>query len=234
MRTIPRTLIFGLAELVVVGLMLFLPAGFNFWQAWVVLAVFALSTWIPSTYVLRTNPVARQQRMRSGPTAKNRMVQKVIISGWYLSLAAMLLVSALDHRLGWSPVPTAIWLVGDVLVAVGLGVKMLVVIQNSYATATVRVEADQKLVPTGLYGLVRHPMYAGNVIMMIGIPLALGSYWGLVFVIPGLIVLALRIHDEEKLLQQALDGYRDYTHKVRCRLVPYVWVATVDGRVLSE
>ena len=100
---------------------------------------------------------------------------------------------------------------------------MLVVIQNSYAAATVRVESGQKLASTGLYGLVRHPMYTGNVIMMVGIPLALGSYWGLVFVIPGVIALASRIRDEEKLLQKELDGYREYTRKVRYRLMPYVW-----------
>jgi protein-S-isoprenylcysteine O-methyltransferase Ste14 len=100
---------------------------------------------------------------------------------------------------------------------------MLVVIQNSHAAATVRVEEDQQLVSTGLYGLARHPMYTGNLSLIVGIPLALGSYWGLVFVIPGLIVLTLRIHDEEKLLQEELDGYREYTQKVRYRLVPYLW-----------
>jgi protein-S-isoprenylcysteine O-methyltransferase Ste14 len=224
-KTVPKVLVFGLVELVVFGLMVFLLAGtFNYWQAWVfLLVVFALSGWIPGIYLLRTNPVALQRRMRAGPTAETRMVQKVVIAGWYLSLAAMLVVSALDHRFGWSPVPTAICLVGDVLVAVGLGVAMLVVIQNSHAAATIRVEAGQKLISTGLYGLVRHPMYTGNVITMIGIPLALGSYWGLVFVVPGVIVLALRIRDEEKLLREELDGYREYTQKVRYRLVPHMW-----------
>ena len=100
---------------------------------------------------------------------------------------------------------------------------MLVVIQNSYAAATVRVEAGQKVASTGLYGLVRHPMYTGNVIMMVGISLALGSYWGLVFVLPGVIVLALRIRDEEKLLQEELVGYREYMRKVRYRLLPLIW-----------
>ena len=224
MKTIPKKLVFELVWLVVFGLLLFLPAGtFNYWQAWVFLVVFALSTWIPGIYLLRTNPAALERRMRAGPTAETRTMQKVIIAGWYLSLAAMFVVSALDHRFGWSPVPTAICLAGDVLVAVGLGVAMLVVIQNSYAAATVRVEAEQQLVSTGLYGLVRHPMYTSNLIVMVGIPLALGSYWGLVFVVPGLIVLALRIHDEEKLLQEELDGYREYTQKVRYRLVPCIW-----------
>jgi protein-S-isoprenylcysteine O-methyltransferase Ste14 len=223
-KTIPKKLVFDLVWLVVAGLLLFLPAGtFNYWQAWVFLVVFALSGWIPGIYLLRTNPVALERRRRAGPIAETRMMQKVIIAGWYLSLAAMLVVSALDHRFGWSPVSTAICLAGDVLVAVGAGVAMLVVIQNSYAAATVRVEADQKLISSGLYGLVRHPMYTGNVIVMVGMPLALGSYWGLVFVVPGLIVLALRIHDEEKLLQEELDGYREYTQKVRYRLVPCIW-----------
>jgi protein-S-isoprenylcysteine O-methyltransferase Ste14 len=99
----------------------------------------------------------------------------------------------------------------------------MVIIQNSYASATVQVQADQKVVSSGLYGLVRHPMYTGNVIMMVGIPLALDSYWGLVFVVPGLLVLASRIRDEEKLLQKELAGYREYTQKVRYRLVPSMW-----------
>jgi len=215
----------GLVGLVVFGAMLFLPAGtFDYWQAWVFLLVFfPLSTWIPSIYLMRKNPAALQRRMRAGPGAETRTVQKVVMAILYLSLAAMFVVSALDHRFGWSPVPTAICLAGDVLVAVGRGVVMLVVIQNSYAATTVQVEAGQKLVSTGVYGLVRHPMYTSYVIMMVGIPLALGSYWGLVFVIPGLLVIAWRIRDEEKLLQEELDGYREYTQKVRYRLVPCMW-----------
>ena len=224
MKTIPKLLVFAVVEFVVFGSMLFLPAGtFNYWQAWVFLVVVAVPAWIPPIYLLRTNPVALQARMSGGPAAETRIAQKLIIAGLYLSLAAMVVVSALDHRFGWSPVPVTISLVGDVLVAVGLGVSAAVVIQNSYAAATVRVKEGQKVVSTGLYGLVRHPMYTGNVIMMIGIPLALGSYWGLVFVAPGVAVLAWRIRDEEQLLQKELEGYREYAQKVRYRLVPSMW-----------
>lgn len=224
MKAIPKLLLFAVVEFVVFGSMLFVPAGtFNYWQAWVFLVVVAVPAWIPSIYLLRTNPDALQARMRGGPAAETRVAQKVVIAGLYLSLAAMVVVSALDHRFGWSPVPTEICLVGDVLVAAGLGVVALVIIQNSYAAATVRVKEGQRVVSTGLYGLVRHPMYTGNVIMMIGIPLALGSYWGLVFVAPGVMVLAWRIRDEEKLLQRELDGYREYSQQVRYRLVPSVW-----------
>jgi len=206
------------------GSMLFLPAGtFNYWQAWVFLVVFALSTLTPSIYLLRTNPAALERRMRTGPVAETRPVQKVVIVVAFLSLVALIVVSVLDHRFGWSPVPAAICLVGDVLVAVGLGMAMLVVIQNGYAASTITVESGQKLVSTGLYALVRHPMYTGNTIMMLGVPLALGSYWGLVFVIPGLLALAVRIGDEEQLLKQELEGYSEYAQKVHYRLVPYVW-----------
>jgi protein-S-isoprenylcysteine O-methyltransferase Ste14 len=223
-KTIPKLLVFGVVEFAVFGLMLFFPAGtFNYWQAWVFLVVVGVSAWTPTVYLLRTNPVALQGRMSGGPTAETRLAQKAVIAGLYLSLALMVVVSVLDHRFGWSSVPTAICLVGDVLVAVGLGVVGLVIIQNSYAASTVQVQAGQKVVSTGLYGLVRHPMYTGNVIMLIGIPLALGSYWGLVVVIPGLIVLACRIRDEEKLLREQLTGYREYTEAVRYRLVPLMW-----------
>ncbi len=135
----------------------------------------------------------------------------------------MLVVSALDLRFGWSHVPTPVVVLGDILVAGGLVLAQLVVIQNSYAAATITVESDQKVVSTGLYGLVRHPMYVGTLIMMIGTPLALGSYWGLLAIVPALPVLVARIDDEEKLLMQDLAGYAEYMEKVHYRLVPYVW-----------
>jgi protein-S-isoprenylcysteine O-methyltransferase Ste14 len=224
-NAIPKVLLSGLVQLVALGALLFLPAGtLGYWQAWVVLAVvFALATVIPSVYLLRADPVALQRRMSGGPAAEARSVQKLVMAALYASLAAMVVVSAADHRFGWSRVPAAICLAGDVLVAVGLGVVVLVVIQNRYASTTVRVEASQTVVSSGLYGLVRHPMYTGNVIMMVGLPLALGSYWGLVFVLPGLGVLAWRIRDEETLLRRELTGYREYAQKVRYRLVPCMW-----------
>ena len=210
--------------LAVFGLLVFGPAGtFDYWQGWAFIAVFALATLIPSIYLGLRNPEALRRRMHAGPGAETRTVQKVISVVAFGSLAAMIVVSALDFRFGWSSVPAAVSVAGDVLVAIGLGMSMLVVIQNSYAAANITVEAEQQLVTSGLYGFVRHPMYFGNVIMMIGIPLALGSYWGLVLVIPGLIGLGLRIADEEDLLKQQLDGYREYMQQVHFRLVPYVW-----------
>jgi protein-S-isoprenylcysteine O-methyltransferase Ste14 len=219
-----KVLVSGLVQLVLIGVLMFVPAGtVDYWQAWVFLAVVAVSTWLPSIHLQRSNPAAMQRRMRGGPAAEARAAQKLVMAGLYGSLVAMVVVSALDHRFGWSRVPAAVCLVGDMVAAVGLGMVMLVIVQNSYASSTVQVESGQTVVSSGLYGLVRHPMYTANVIMMVGIPLALGSYWGLVFVIPGLLVLAWRIRDEETLLRDELDGYREYTRKVRYRLVPGVW-----------
>ena len=214
----------ALIGLVVFGLLLFLPAWtFNYWQAWVFIAVFAISTSVQGIYLRLKNPAALQRRMRAGPAAETRTVQKMIITAGFLSLPAVMVLSAFDHRFGWSPVPAAVSVIGDALVAIGLGITMLVVIQNSYAAANITVEAKQKVISTGLYGLVRHPMYVGVLIMMVGIPLALDSLWGLIIIIPGVIVLIIRILDEEKMLKQELDGYSEYTQKVHYRLVPYVW-----------
>jgi protein-S-isoprenylcysteine O-methyltransferase Ste14 len=210
--------------LVLFGVLLFLPAGtFNYWQAWLFIAVFAATTAWPSIYWALRRPEVLRRRMDVGPGAETRTAQKVIVAGLQVWFAALLVVSSLDHRFGWSHVPTAVVVFGDVLVVAGLGIALLVVHQNSYAAATIAVEAEQQLVSTGLYGLVRHPMYFGALIMTTGIPLALGSYWGLVGMIPGLIVLVFRILDEEKMLRQELTGYVEYTQKVHYRLVPHVW-----------
>lgn len=205
-------------------LILLLPAGtLHYWQAWLFIAVFTVATIVPTVYLGRTNPAALQRRMRAGPRAEPRKAQKFIITCSFVGLFTTMVFSALDHRFGWSSVPPWLSLLGDVLVATGLGIAMLVIVQNSYAAATVTVETGQTVVSNGLYRFVRHPMYVGNVIMMIGIPLALGSYWGLLFVIPGTLVLTLRIFDEEKLLNHELPGYREYAERVRYRLVPYLW-----------
>lgn len=223
-RPLVKVLASGLVQAAAIALLIFPPAGtLDYWQAWVFLAVFTFSAWLPSIFLQLTNPAALQRRLRGGPVAEGRPVQKIVMAGLYLSLAAMCVVSGFDHRFGWSTVPPALCVVGDVLVAVGLGAVVLVASQNHYASTTVQVEAGQAVVSTGLYGMVRHPMYTANVIMLVGIPLALGSFWALAFVMPGLLVLVSRIRDEETMLRNELAGYRDYTREVRYRLVPCVW-----------
>jgi protein-S-isoprenylcysteine O-methyltransferase Ste14 len=205
METPVRVTASSVYGLLAFGLILFVPAGtLSYWQAWVFIAVFTAATIVPTIYLARTNPAALQRRMRAGPRAETRTAQKIVMTGSILDFLAMMAFSAFDHRMGWSTVPVWVCLFGDLLVAAGLGLAMLVVILNGYAAATVTVETGQKVVASGVYRFVRHPMYVGNAIMMLGIPLALGSYWGLFFVIPGVVVLVLRILDEEKLLTQEL------------------------------
>jgi protein-S-isoprenylcysteine O-methyltransferase Ste14 len=224
MNTAVKGLLSATLGLLSFGLMLFVPAGTtHYWQGWAFLAVFALSTWIPTVYLIRTNPAALERRMRAGPAAETRPLQRILITVVFIAFPATFIFSALDHRFGWSLVPAPVSVVGDVLVAVGLGLAMLVISQNSYAAANVTVEAGQQLVSTGLYGMVRHPMYTGNVVLMLGIPLALGSYWGLFLLVLGVLVLVLRIRDEEELLTHELGGYPGYTRQVRYRLLPHVW-----------
>jgi protein-S-isoprenylcysteine O-methyltransferase Ste14 len=224
MKLLLQAVAASLFGLVFFAVPLFWPARtFDYWQAWVFIAVFGAVSFGPSVYWALRRPDVLRRRMHSGPTAETRPAQRVATVGIVAMVVAMLVVSALDHRFGWSQVPTPIVVIGDVLVAIGLGMSMLVVHQNSYAAATITVEAEQPVVDTGLYGLVRHPMYVGALILMVGMPLALDSYWGLVTLVPGVAVLVLRIVDEEKMLRQELAGYDEYTTKVHYRLVPGVW-----------
>src|ERR1700731_4178812 len=173
--------VFGL---VAFAALLFLPAGtLDYWQAWVFLAVFSIAS-LSTVYWLKKARAALGPRIHAGPAAETRTVQKVVAAGVYVLFSALLVFSAFDHRFGWSPVPAAVSLAGDALVAIGLGIAIFTVIENRYAAATVTVEEGQKVVSAGLYGLVRHPMYMGATIMMAGIPLALDSWWGLAVLIP--------------------------------------------------
>lgn len=224
MKIALQTLASTVFGVVFFGLALFWPAGtFDYWQAWVFMAAFMVATMGPTLYIAVKMPDALRRRMRAGPFAETRTLQKVVIAGTILAVVAVLVISAFDHRFGWSTVPTPVIIGGNVLVFVGLTIAQVVVVQNNYAGATITVEAGQPLVSTGLYGLVRHPMYFGTLIMMIGTPLALDSYWGLLAIAPALLILAVRIDDEETMLREELSGYDAYMDKVHYRLVPGVW-----------
>ncbi|MFV8320178.1 methyltransferase family protein [Mycobacterium sp. 23] len=218
---IVASLLYGV---VLYSVLVFVPAGtLHYWQGWAFVAIAMGLTTVSTVWLSVTNPAALRRRMRAGPRAEGRTVQKVLVTLLFATSMGVMAFSAFDHRMGWSPVPLWVNVIGDVMIAVGLSSALLVVVQNSYAAATIAVEQGQTLTSDGLYGLVRHPMYSGSLIMMFGIPLALGSYWGLLIVLAGVVVLVLRILDEEKLLATELAGYREYSRQVRYRLVPYVW-----------
>lgn len=224
MKTVLQLLGSAVGSVLFFGLLLFLPAGtFRYWEAWVFIAVFVVATIVPTTHLAIRYPAAFQRRLRPGPFAETRVVQKLIYVGLIVTVMSVSIVSAVDHRFGWSHVPTPLVVLGDVLVALGIGIAYLVIAQNNYAGSTITVEDGQEVVSTGLYGIVRHPMYVGALVMTVGTPLALGSYWGLVCVAPSVAVFAARILDEERALRQDLSGYPEYMAKVRYRLVPGVW-----------
>ena len=224
MKTASQLLASALGSVAFFGVLLFLPAGtFDYWQAWLFIAVFLVATMGPTVHLAVRYPAAFQRRLRSGPLAETRLAQKLINVGIIVAVMAVSVVSALDHRFGWSAVPVWLVVAGNVLVAVGIVLAYVVIAQNNYAAATITVEAGQEVVSTGLYGIVRHPMYVGALIMTFGTPLALGSYWGLVVVVPAIAIFALRILDEERAMRDELDGYPEYLAKVRYRLVPGVW-----------
>ncbi|MEZ0051714.1 protein-S-isoprenylcysteine O-methyltransferase Ste14 [Mycobacterium sp. MAA66] len=200
------------------------PAGtLHYWQAWVFIAVFMVATIGPSMYLAVKQPDALARRMNGGPGKETRPVQKLVMWGILASVVATAVVSALDWRFGWSHVPTVVTVLGNVVVGVSLLAAQLVVLQNNFAGASISVEAEQPVISTGLYGIVRHPMYICALIMMVATPPALGSYWGLIPVIASVPILMVRIFDEEKMLRTELPGYIEYTHTVRHRLVPYIW-----------
>lgn len=223
-KLISQTLVTFLIGAIVLGVLLFLPAGtFNYWQAWVFIVVFMTSVSAVGLYLSLKDPALLERRKRIGPAAEESPVQKIIMSIAILGNVALLIFSALDYRFHWSQIPGYVSLIGDALVALGLFINVLVFRENSYGASNITVEEEQKVISTGPYALIRHPMYGGVLVMLIGVPLALGSAWGLVVlavITPGLI---WRILDEEKVLEKDLAGYREYEHKVRYRLVPYLW-----------
>jgi len=203
---------------------LFAPAGtLEYWPAGVYLLVFFGSAGLITWYLWRHDRDLLARRVAAGPTAEKEPLQKLIQAVAAIAFIASLVVPALDYRFGWSHVPLALELAGDVLVAIGFYVVFLVFKENSFTAATIEVASDQKVISTGPYGIVRHPMYAGALVLLFGTQLALGSWWGLLLLIPMTIVLVLRLLDEEQLLAKNLPGYTEYCRRVRHRLVPYVW-----------
>jgi protein-S-isoprenylcysteine O-methyltransferase Ste14 len=185
--------------------------------------VFVAAMWLCTEYFLRRDPELVRRRLRVGPTAEREAAQKWIQAVASLMLVALFILSALDHRFGWSDLPGWVAVLGDVAVIAGLLGMSRVFVENSFAAATVQVEAGQRVIDTGPYAVVRHPMYTAAVIMLAGIPLALDSLWGLLIVPGGIGILALRLGAEERYLVQHLAGYAEYRRKVRWRLLPGVW-----------
>ncbi|MGA9048856.1 MAG: isoprenylcysteine carboxylmethyltransferase family protein [Dehalococcoidia bacterium] len=214
----------AIALAIAMGLLLFVPAGtVDYWQAWVFLLVYFGMTCLILIYLLNKDPALMERRMTGSPLSETEISQKFLMSIMSLGFIALLVVPALDHRIHWSQVPFYVAILGDILVAVGWFIVFLVFRENSFTLPNIKVAADQKVVSTGPYAVVRHPMYAGSFLYCIGIPLALGSYWGLLAVAIMLPLGLWRLFYEERLLSKNLAGYAEYCKKVRWRLIPRIF-----------
>src|SRR5262245_58342010 len=206
------------------ALLVFVPAGtLDYGQAWVFIGLFVGASTLLTIDLLIRDPDLLERRMRAGPRAETRTPQKIVMVIVMVGYTALLVLSGLDHRFGWTPVPVTVVVLGDALVVVGFAVIYRVMRANSFAASTIQVDPRQTVVSTGPYAVVRHPMYAGGLLLFVGMPLALGSWSGLLGVLALFPALLWRIFDEEKLLTESLPGYAEYKEKVRARLVPGVF-----------
>lgn len=185
--------------------------------------VFMSSVNAIGVYLSIKDPALLERRKNVGPAVEQNVAQRLNMSLAIVSIVALLAYCALDHRFEWSPVPAYVSLIGDLLVVLGLFFIFFVFRANSFGASTVQTFENQEVISTGPYAVVRHPMYVGVLVMMIGVPLALGSWTGLAVLVVAVPALVWRILDEEKLLQNDLPGYAKYAQKVRYRLVPYIW-----------
>jgi protein-S-isoprenylcysteine O-methyltransferase Ste14 len=208
----------------VMGLLVFVPAGtLRYWQAWLYLAVFFAAAALVTRDLMKRDRALLERRMHGGPTAEKEPAQRIIMVFASLGFISLLVVPGLDHRFGWSSLSVPVVLAGDVLTAIGFLLVSLVYRENPFLFATIEVATNQRVITTGPYAFVRHPMYAFSSVYLLGTPLALGSWWGLVGLGLMLPFLIWRLLDEEDLLARRLPGYREYQQRVRHRLVPGVW-----------
>jgi protein-S-isoprenylcysteine O-methyltransferase Ste14 len=207
-----------------VGVMIFAAAGtVDYWQAWVYLFIFTIASLLITLYLIKRDRELLERRLHGGPRAEKRSTQRIIMYFTSLAFIALMLVPALDRRFAWSNVPLYLVIAGEILVVIGFYCIFVVYRENTYTSATIEVATNQKVIDTGPYAVVRHPLYATALFYVLGTPLALGSYWGLVPALSLIPLLMWRLSDEEKMLVRELEGYGEYRSRVRYRLVPGIW-----------
>ena len=211
-------LIFGM---VLIGLLIFLPAGsLDYFGGWLFLGVLFVPVLLMGVVLYCKAPALLEKRLNNKEKEKT---QKGVIALSGLMFPVSFVVSALDFRLSWSEVPTWLMLLAAFLFLVGYGIFAEVSRENAYLSRAVEVQEGQKVISTGLYGVVRHPMYFATLLMFLPIPLILGSFWGLIPMALYPVLIVVRLLDEERVLTKGLDGYAEYKEQVKYRLIPFVW-----------
>jgi protein-S-isoprenylcysteine O-methyltransferase Ste14 len=203
---------------------LFVPAGTIFYgRGWIFLGVFFAATIAITVYLMKNDPALLERRMKARLGSEKEFSQRMIQALATILFFAIFVLSALDYRLRPLAVPASVVVVGDTLVALGFFIVFLVFRENSFASVVIEIAPGQKVISSGPYALVRHPMYSGALVMLLGVPLALGSWRGLWVLVPTALALKWRAVEEEKFLAQNLPGYAAYRAKIRYRLLPLIW-----------
>jgi protein-S-isoprenylcysteine O-methyltransferase Ste14 len=221
-RNLLRLVLFRLfTGLLLIGGLLFAFAGsFRYWQAWLFLAALAIPLVMTLIFLLRKDPALLEKRMNlKEPRKEQRKI--VQISGLFMLLGFFL--PGLDYRFQWSDVP--LWLIVASVIVFEFSYMMVVVVfaQNKYASRVIEIQEGQQLIDTGLYAIIRHPMYLASIILYLSIPLMLGSYVAVITMALSCLEIIARIKDEEEMLKEGLPGYTGYTQRVKYRLIPYIW-----------
>ena len=222
MKNLIRKIIIRFSLLpVFLGLLTLLPSGtFNYWQVYIYISILVIPMIFVLLYFLKHDPQFLERRTRAKEKEKAQIFIQITFSIFFIS---GFIVPGLDRRFGWSNIPLSLVLSADVVILMGYLIIFYVFKQNSYASRVVEVDKNQKVISTGLYSIVRHPMYVGVLIMYIPTPVALGSYWGLIPMAAIPFAIVLRILNEEKILNRELPGYKEYSQKTGYRLIPFIW-----------
>lgn len=207
--------------LAILGLLLFLPAGtLHFVGAWRFILILFIPMFMFGIVLFIKTPKLLEKRLNSKESSN---VQKKVIVFTALEFLCCFIVAGLDYRFGWSKLPLWLIVIACIIFIIGYGLYIEVMRENAYLSRTVEIQEDQKVISTGLYGIVRHPMYFAVVLLFWSMPLILGSYISFVVMLPFPLLLVSRIKDEEKILEEGLPGYKEYEQKVKYHLIPFVW-----------
>ena len=210
-----------LAGLVLVAALLFIPAGtLCYWNGWLFIGLLFGPMLILGAVMFVKAPELLEKRLN---TKEKEDAQKSVVALSALIFLGGFILSALDFRFGWLQLPKPVVIIGAVVLIVSYGLYAEVMRENAYLSRTIEVQEGQKVVDTGMYSIVRHPMYAVTILLFLSIPVVLGSGLGLIVFLAYPLILVKRIRNEEKVLAEGLAGYTEYMKKVRWRIVPFVW-----------
>lgn len=210
-----------IAGFIMVMILLFIPAGtISYWNGWLFIALLFVPMFFLGIVLLIKAPDLLQKRLNS---KEKESEQKNVIAGSLVMFLGGFILSALDCRFGWSHMPKSIVGIASVILLISYGLYAEVMRENAYLSRTVEVQENQIVVDTGLYGIVRHPMYFSTTVLFLSIPLVLGSWIGFVIFLVYPFLLVKRIKNEEMILEEGLEGYTEYKKKVKYRMIPFVW-----------